>query len=127
MASKVITLPVDDPSAALALFQEWLGKNKILFIVLRDTAIAKNTVRKADSMAGDIDHPLWVLHAPNEDDVMDILKTIPDPKKLIINWEKPLAIALSMDGNICDMIPRGEAEPTYARIARALVNAGINE
>ena len=130
MATKVITLPTGNPLAAQKKFQEWLDKiDKVLFIVLGDTNIAKNTVEKADVITGgQLNEPRWVIHAPVREDILNMLKTIKDPEEKIINkdWDKVLAFSLSLTDNIRDMIVRDGTEPKRVRIMRAFLEAEVD-
>jgi hypothetical protein len=128
MESKIITLSVDDPVAAKALLQEWLDMDdKILFIVLGTTNIAKETVRRADKLSGgNLDEPQWVIHAPVREDVTDLLSTLEDPDDLVEDWEKPLAVVISITDVIRDMIVRDGTQPTFSRIDDAYRAAEID-
>ena len=125
MASKVITLSATDAVEAQEKLQEWLGKNdKIIFLVLRDTQIAFNTVAKADVITGGaLQQPRWVIHAPNPDLVIDILKGIQDPDGLAPDWEAVLACAISLADLIRDVIARDGKEPSFTRIAKSFTTA----
>ncbi len=125
MASKVITLPTDNQEEAQKLFKEWLDfDDKILFIVLGDTGIAKKLVEAADRRTGgDENEPQWVVFAEKREDVLELLQTLKDPENMVEDWEKTLAIAVSMTDNICDMIPRNGTQPNAARIFMAFRRA----
>jgi hypothetical protein len=128
MANKTILLPADDPDAAHLLLKEWLDKDdKVLFIVLGDTEIARETVRKADGFTGDADEARWVVHAPVREDVVDLLKDLEDPKGLVDDWEKPLSIATSLRDVIRDMIVRDGKVPNNTRIVRSFMLAEKKE
>jgi len=127
MASKVITLPVNDPNAARAKLQEMLNKHKILFLVLGETDIAVETVRRADELTGgDINEPEWVIHAPKREDVVAMLGTLSNPARPVQDWDKPLAIAISISDTIRDMIQRDGKQPTFSRISDAILMAQMD-
>lgn len=121
MAQKIVTLSTTDPEAAKTELREWLGKHKILFIVLGDTDIALETVRRAGNRVGeDITKPQWVIHAPKREDVVTILDTLNDPTNLVSDWEKPLAIGVSFSDTFRDVIERDGTIPTNRRIFESL-------
>ena len=124
MATKVITLPPDATDAQNKL-REWLDKkDKILFIVLGDTKIANETVVRADRLSGGVlQEPRWVIHAPTREHVIDILDELEDPDDLVAEWEKVLAIAVSITDVIRDMIERDGTQPTFSRIDDAYMFA----
>jgi hypothetical protein len=128
MASKVIVLPADDAAAAQLKLQEWLDKDdKILFIVIGNTNIAEETVLRADKISGGVlQEPQWVIHAPVREDVLHILEALDDPDDFVTDWEKPLAIAVSITDVIRDMIIRDGIQPTYVRIEDAFLLAELD-
>lgn len=125
MASKVILLPADDEAAAQSKLQEWLAKDdKILFVVIGDTGIALETVNRADKLSGGaLQEPRWVIHAPVREHVIDILDTLADPDDLVMDWDKVLAVAVSIMDIIRDMMVRDGTLPTYSRIVDAYMLA----
>ncbi len=127
MASKVLTLPTDNPLEACELLRKTLTENKILFIVLGDTGLAKETVRRADILTGGIlEEPHWVIHAPNRTDIQEVLSTLMDPHGLVPDWDKPLAVVTSMTLNIRDMILRDGTQPIFTRIDDAFLAAELD-
>ena len=127
MDSKLILLPVDDPPGAQAMFLEMLEKDLVLMVVLGETKLAEETARRADILTGGIlEEPRWVVHAPIREDIMDVLTTLDDPDGLVTDWDKPLAIALSLTDVIRDMIVRDGTQPTFSRIDDAFINAEID-
>ena len=125
MATKVITLPIGNPDDARKLLKTWLEKdNVILFIVLGDTKIAIETVRRADILSGgDITEPQWVIYAEKREDVVEVLELLTDPSSFVTDWNKVLAVAVSLTDTIRDMIPRDGKIPTFSRINDAYMNA----
>ncbi len=127
MDSKLIVLPIDDPPEAQAMFLEMLDQDLVLIVVLGETKLAEETARRADILTGGIlAEPRWVIHAPIREDIMDILITLEDPGGLVTDWEKPLAVALSLTDVIRDMIVRDGTQPTFSRIDDAFISAEVD-
>ena len=125
MASKVITLPVENIEAAKAKLHEWLAKDdKVLIIVLGDTNIAFETVTRADRLSGGaLQEPRWVIPGTVRDWSIPVLQNLSDPGNLITDWNTVLAIAVSLKDVIRDMIPRDGNQPSNIRISRAYMKA----
>ena len=128
MVSKLITLPDDDPVAAQNIFLEWLNmEDKVLLVVLGDTNIAFKTAERADGLTGGVEEePRWVIHAPVREDIIDILITLEDPNELIIDWDEPLFIAVSITDVIRDMVVRDGTLPNLTRIDDAFIAAELD-
>lgn len=127
MATKVITLPEEDPNEARMELHKWLKKDKILFIVLGETEIAKETVQRADTITGgNVTEPQWVIHAVKREDVVEVLDAIDDPSDFVTDWNEPLAIAVSITDTIRDMIRRDGKIPTFSRIDDAFRKAEMD-
>ncbi|MDQ3018197.1 MAG: hypothetical protein M3R25_15910 [Bacteroidota bacterium] len=127
MDTKLIVLPIDDPPRAQAMLKERLDKDLVIMLVMGETKLAEETARRADSLTGGIiEEPRWSIHAPVREDIMDILITLEDPNGLVTDWDKPLAIALSLTDVIRDMIVRDGTQPTFSRIEDAYINAEID-
>jgi len=75
---------------------------------------------------GDITEPQWVIYAAKREDVIEVLEALDDPSNFVTDWNKPLAIAVSMTDTIRDMIPRNGTQPTYSRIDDAFRKAEID-
>ena len=128
MAEKIISLPKDNIEEAKKLLKEALDSDKILFIVLGDTGIAKETVRKADIITGgDELEPHWVLHAPKREEAQEMLEALEDPGDLVPDWSVPLAIAVSLTDKIRAAIPRDGAIPNNRKIDDAFLAAEEDE
>ncbi len=127
MDSKLIVLPIDDPPGAQVMLRGMLDKDLVIILVMGETKLAEETARRADTLTGGIlAEPRWAIHAPIREDIMDILITLEDPNGFVTDWEKPLAVALSLTDVIRDMIIRDGTQPTFSRIDDAYINAEID-
>lgn len=127
MATKVVILSEDNPDEARLELRKWLTKDKILFIVLGETKLAKETVQRADTLTGgNLDEPHWVIHAAKREDVIEVLDTLDDPYSFVTDWNHPLAIAVSITDTIRDMIRRDGSQPSFSRIDDAFRKAEID-
>ena len=125
MASKLITLPIDDAAQSRKTLQQWLDfDDKVLIIVLGDTNIAFETADRADRLTGGFeDEPRWVIHGLNRDDILDILDEIEDPDEMISDWNTVLFIAVSITDVIRDVVFRDGDQPNFSRIDDAFIAA----
>ena len=125
MASKLITLPVDDANQAKKTLRKWLAfDDKVLIIVLGDTNIAFETADRADRLTGGFeDEPRWVIHGPNRDDIVDILDELEDPDEITPDWSTVLFIAVSITDKIRDVVIRDGNQPNFSRIDDAFMMA----
>lgn len=125
MASKLITLPANDPDQARKTLRKWLAfDDKVLIIVLGDTNIAFETADSADRLTGGFeDEPRWVIHGPNRDDIVDVLDELEDPDEITPDWNTVLFIAVSITDKIRDVVIRDGNQPNFSRIEDAFIAA----
>ena len=126
MPDKIISLPAGDPVEAKKLLKKAIEDRKILIIVIGDTNIALDTVQRADRSTGGPTEPHFVVHAPVLEDVVDVLKTISDPKPFVTDWNDTLLAAVSVTDVIRDSIGRDGTLPRLTRLETAWMRAEQN-
>jgi hypothetical protein len=126
MPNKIINLPANNPAEASKQLKKALEDPKVLLIVIGDTNLALDTVQRADRFTGAQNEPRWVVHAPVLEDVIDILKSLPDPKVLVSDWNETLLAGVSITDIIRDMIKKDGTLPSLTRLQIAWMRAEEN-
>jgi hypothetical protein len=123
---KTTLLPENDLQLADAIFDTYLHEHrKTLFVVLGDDEIARRLVEKADRWAGLLEEPRWVLWVRNKSQMPTLALELHDPNKLVTttNWDSVLGFTVSVNDNICEIIPYTTEEIRSTRIIRAYAKA----
>lgn len=123
---KTTLLPENDLQLADAIFDTYLHEHrKTLFVVLGDDEVARRLVEKADRWAGLLEEPRWVLWVRNKSHIHTLALELHDPNQLIAttNWDSVLGFTVSVNDNICELIPYTAEEVRSTRIIRAYAKA----
>lgn len=124
---KTLILPTDDAQLSSALLRDYLGTiKKILFIAIGDDKRTRDTVLKADKLAGKMEDPRWVVWVRSRSKAKSALQEMKllDATTLK-DWSKVLALSVNFKNTVCDVLGN-EADPNFTRIFEAYAKSEAN-
>jgi len=124
---KTLILPTDDAQLAAALLRDYLATiKKILFVAIGDDKRTRDTVLKADKLAGKIEDPRWVVWVRSRKCAKAALQELKLlDAALLTNWAKVLAVSVNFKNTVCDVVSN-ETDPNFTRIFEAFARSEAN-
>lgn len=117
---KTLVLPSDDTELAGNLLRDFILKSKyVLFIVIGDDKMARETVEFVDKRSGKIEEPQWVVWVRSPKAAKAALEELKlSDANLLKDWNKVLAVCVNPKATVCFVLENSKV-PVSAEILLA--------